>query len=234
MTIRFLRPLLACGLLAASGLALAATPAAFTATYDVLQGGSPLGRATVTLAPSGDGEWVYRKQMQGTGGMAALLGARLEESSRFRWKGDVPEAVGYDYRLDAAIKAKKRHMTVDWSAKQVTVDEGKGTTTYPAQPGMVERNTLALAIGLALRDGHRQIALPVGVKQRVETQNFRAGGKEAVTVPAGSFQATRVDRSDADQGFSAWYVPDKYPLPVKLQQKDGGDITMQLVSYKAG
>lgn len=233
MTIRLLRPLLACGLLAVSGLALSATPSAFTATYDVLQGGSPLGRATVTLAPAGNGEWTYHKQMQGTGGMAALLGASLDENSRFRWKGDVPEAISYDYRLDAAIKAKKRHMAVDWSSRQVTVDEGKGPLNYPAQPGMVERNTLALAIGLALRDGQRQIALPVGVKQRVETQNFRAGGKEAVTVPAGSFQATRVDRSDADQGFNAWYVPEKYPLPVKLQQKDGGDITMQLVSYKA-
>ena len=52
-------------------------------------------------------------------------------------------------------------------------------------------------------------------------------------MPAGRFQAQRVDRTDADRGFSAWYVPARYPLPVKLSQHDGGDLTMQLVSFKA-
>jgi hypothetical protein len=41
-----------------------------------------------------------------------------------------------------------------------------------------------------------------------------------------------VERTDADRGFTAWYVPDRYPLPVKLSQHDGGDMQMELVSYK--
>ena len=96
---------------------------------------------------------------------------------------------------------------------------------------MVERNNTALAIGLALQDGQQQLALPVAVKQDVETQRFKVAGKEKVSVPAGSYQATRVDRTDADRGFSAWYVPDRYPLPVKLSQHEGGDLTMELVSF---
>jgi len=52
-------------------------------------------------------------------------------------------------------------------------------------------------------------------------------------VPAGSFNAERVDRTDAERGFSAWYAPGKYLLPVKLSQHDGGDLVMELVSYKA-
>jgi hypothetical protein len=98
---------------------------------------------------------------------------------------------------------------------------------------MVERNTTALAIGLALRDGQQQIALPVAVRQEVETQNFKVSGKETVKVPAGSFETVRVDRTDADRGFSAWYAPGRYPLPVKLSQHDGGDMTLELASYKA-
>jgi hypothetical protein len=198
----------------------------------VLRDGSPMGEANVSLKPLGHGQWEYGKHVRGTSGLAALLGANLDEVSRFRWKGDVPEALGYDYRLDAAIKSKRRHVTVDWSKHLVTVDEGKGAITYAPQPGMVERNTTALAIGLALRDGHRQIALPVAVKQAVETQRFKVTGKEKVTVPAGSFNALRVDRTDADRGFSAWYAPDRYPLPVKLSQKDGGNLTMELVSFR--
>jgi hypothetical protein len=233
MTIRpLLAPLLGLGLLLGTAASPAATPAAFTATYDVSQGGSPMGQATVSLRAAGNGEWIYSKDVKGTGGLAALLGASVTESSRFRWKGDVPEAISYDYRLQAAVKQKQRHLVVDWAKKQVTVDEGKGAQTYPSSPGMVERNTLALALGLALRDGKQQVALPVAVRQEVQVQNFKVTGKETVKVPAGSFDAKRIDRTDADRGFSAWYAPDRYPLPVKLSQHDGGDMVMELVSYK--
>jgi hypothetical protein len=213
--------------------AVAAVPSSFTATYNVSQGGEPMGVATVTLRAAGNGEWTYRKDVKGTGGLAAMLGASMTEASHFRWKDDVPEAINYDYQLQTGIKNKQRHMTVDWSKQQVTVDEGKGALTYPASAGMVERNTLAMALGLALRDGKQQIALPVAVRQEVQTQNFKVSGKETVKVPAGSFNAERVDRTDAERGFSAWYAPARYPLPVKLSQHDGGDLTMELVSYHA-
>lgn len=234
MTIRhLLAPLLGLGLLLAAQTAPAATPTAFTATYNVSQNGQPLGVAKVTLRPADNGEWVYSKDVRGTAGLAAILGASLKESSRFRWKDDVPEAVSYDYALQTGIKNKTRHMTVDWAMNQVSVDDGKGPNTYPTTAGMVERNTLSLALGLALRDGKQQAALPVAVRQQVETQNFKVTGKETVKVPAGSFNAERVDRSDTERNFSAWYAPKRYPVPVKLAQKDGGNIEMELVSFTA-
>ena len=209
-----------------------AVPGAFTATYRVSRDGQALGVATVTLRPSDHGSWVYTKDVSGTGGLAALLDASVHESSQLRWRGDVPEALSYDYQLNAAIKHKQRHLQVNWTTGQVTVDEGKHPTTYSAQPGMVERNTLPLAIGLALRDGKQEIVLPVAVRQKVEDQHFKVTGTESVEVPAGSFQALRVERTDADRGFSAWYVPKRYPLPIKLAQHDGGDMVMVLVSFK--
>ncbi len=222
------------GLLLAAACAVAAPPPPFAATYNVSQAGQPIGVAQVSLRAADDGTWIYSKEVKGTGGLAAMLGASVEEDSHVRWKGDVPEAISYDYQLQAAIKNKQRHLRVDWTANQVTVDEGKGPTTYPAQPGMVERNTLPLALGLALRGGQDQddIVLPVAGRQKVEMQHFRVVGKETIRVPTGSFSAVRVDRTDADRGFSAWYVPDRYLLPIKLTQHDGGDLTLELVSYQ--
>lgn len=234
MTIRHLfTPILGLGMLFAAHAASAATPEAFSAIYNVSQNGQPLGVARVSLHAAGNGEWVYSKDVKGTGGIAAILGASLNESSRFRWKGDVPEAVSYDYALQSGIKNKTRRMTVDWSKQQVSVDDGNGPNVYAASAGMVDRNTLSLALGLALRDGKQQAALPVAVKRQVETQNFKVTGEETITVPAGRFKAERVDRSDAERNFSAWYAPKSYPVPVKLTQKDGGNIEMELVSYSA-
>lgn len=232
MTIRsLLAPLLGLGLLLAARGSPAATPTGFTATYNVSQNGQPLGVAKVSLSPAGNGEWVYSKDVKGTGGLAAILGASLKESSRFRWRGAVPEAISYDYQLQTGIKNKQRHLSVDWAKHRVTVDEGKGSTSYPSTAGMVERNTLSLALGLALRDGKQQAALPVAVRQQVEIQKFKVTGKETVKVPAGSFRTERVERADADRSFSAWYAPARYPVPVKLAQHDGGEIEMELVSY---
>ena len=232
MTIRSLFvPLLGLALL--FGTAHATTPTAFTATYKVSSGGGPLGVATITLHNDGNGQWTYRKDVEGTGGLAAMLGASMHETSRFRWNGDLPEALSYDYELQTGIKNKQRHLRVDWSTRQVSVDDGKRTETYPAEPGMVERNTLPLALGVALQTGKQHVTLAVAVRQEVQTQQFKVTGRETVNVPAGRFDAERVDRTDADRDFSAWYAPKRYLLPVKLSQHDGGDLVMELVSYKA-
>ena len=128
--------------------AAASAPAPFKAVYQVQRDGQTIGQATITLTAQGGGQYAYRNQTQGTAGLAALLGASSSETTRFRWHGDAPETVSYDYAMDAAIKQKRRHMAVDWTAGKVTVDEGKGPITYASTAGMVDRNTLPLALGL--------------------------------------------------------------------------------------
>jgi hypothetical protein len=228
-------PLLRAGLALALALPAAAfaadVPQSFTATYHVLQGGDPLGDATITLKSVGNGQFEYSNQTKGTGGLAAAVGANVSEVSRFAWSGKVPAAISYHYQLDSSFKSKTRDLTIQGNTVQV--QDTKKSFSYAAVPNMVERNTLPLALGVALAAGQQQVTFPVAVKQAVENQSFKVSGKEKITVPAGSFEAQRVDRSDQAATFSAWYVPAKYPVPVKLAQKDGGDLTLELVSYSA-
>lgn len=233
MTIRILYAVLVgLGFSIFSHAATATPPGPFTAIYDVSRDGSPIGQATITLSAAQNGQWTYRNEVTGTGGLAALLAASTSETSQFRWKGDVPEALRYDYRLQSAVKKKHRHVAVDWSRQQVSVAEAKGTHTYASRPGMVERNTLALAIGVALRRGESDIDLPVAARKQVVIQHFQITGHQSVTVPAGRFDTVQVERTDADRGFSAWYAPDRYPLPIKVSQHDGGNLMMELVSFR--
>lgn len=225
------RPLLALALLALSSVACATVPGAFTARYRVLQGDQPMGTATVTLRQVADGQWTLSKQVQGTDGLAALLGASSTETSLFRWRGERPEAISYDYRARFAGKKKQRQLHADWASGRVSVMDNHHADNYATQAGMVERNTLPLALGLALADGQRTITVPVAARQKVDAENFTVAGQDTVHVPAGAFHAERVERSDNAQGFSAWYVPARYPMPVKLSQTDGGNLTLELVSY---
>ena len=232
-TLKLPRSLLAGFALAVSATAaFAAPPAPFTATYQVSRDGEAMGEATITLKSLGNGEYEYSNQIHGTSGLAAALGANSSDVTRFRWNNDTPETETYNSKVNA-LKVKQRVMQVNWDSKQVSVDDGKGASTYAAQPGMVDRNTLSLALGLALRSGKQSVALPVGVKQNVEQQQFKVQGTETVQVPAGSFQAERVARTDSDKHFEAWYVPKHFVLPVKMAQSDGGDLTLQLVHYSS-
>jgi hypothetical protein len=233
-TLKFTRSLVASVALAVFTTAAlaAAPPTPFTATYQVSRNGEAMGEATITLKSLGHGEYEYSNQIHGTSGLAAMLGANSTDVTRFRWNNDAPETETYNSKV-SALKTKQRVMQVNWDTKQVSVDEGKGPTTYGAEPGMVDRNTLSLALGLALRSGNQSVTLPVGVKQRVEQQQFKVQGTEAVKVPAGSFQAERVTRTDSDKHFDAWYVPKQFALPVKMAQSDGGDLTLQLIQYSS-
>jgi hypothetical protein len=210
--------------------AFASEPTPFTATYQVSRDGEAMGEATITLKSLGNGEYEYSNQIHGTSGLAAMLGANSSDITRFRWNNNAPETETYNSKV-SALKTKQRIMQVDWNTKQVSVNDNKGATSYAAVPGLVDRNTLLLAIGLALRSGNQNVTLPVGVKQQVEQQQYRVQGTETVKVPAGSFQTERVTRTDSDKHFDAWYVPKQFPLPVKMAQSEGGDLTLQLVHY---
>ena len=232
-TLNLPRSLLAGLVLAVStSAAFAAQPTPFTATYQVSRQGEAMGEAIITLKSLGNGEYEYSNQIHGTSGLAAMLGANSSDVTRFRWNNDAPETETYNSKV-SALKTKQRTMQVNWNTKQVSVDEGKGVTNYAAVPGLVDRNTMSFALGLALRSGNQNVTLPVGVRQRVEQQQFKVQGTETVKVPAGSFQAQRVTRTDSDKHFDAWYVPKQYSLPVKLAQSDGGDLTLELIRYSS-
>ncbi|HET7269298.1 MAG TPA: DUF3108 domain-containing protein [Oleiagrimonas sp.] len=206
----------------------------FTATYKVLRKGDPLGTSTLSLTRNADGTWTYRSSMQAEHGLAALLGGSIRESSHFRWHDGRIEALGYDYKMHLAIKDEQRHVKVDWQAGTVSVHTSDdGNFSYKPQPGLVERHVLVLALGRAVAAGKTDIALPVAVKDRVQVQTFAAQDKASVTVPAGTFQAVRVNRTHDDKGYSVWYAPTRFgSAPVKLFQQSGGDITLLLKTFK--
>lgn len=217
-------------LLFAAG-AFAAPLPAFTARYQLLKDGSPIGEATMTLSSAGDDTWTFITDSKGTSGLAAMLGINARETSTFRWKGDVPQGLSYDYSMDAAFKHKQRNVRFDWSSNTIVVND-KGEHRFDAQPGTIERHTVVLAIAAGLKAGKHEFALPVAVRDRIQSQQFAVKGSGAISVPAGSYpDAVQVVRTDKGSSFDGWFVPGKLPVPVEVSQHDNGNFTMKLESY---
>lgn len=215
------------------GIAVAAPPVPpFTANYRVLQNGSPIGKAILKLAPGATGSWTFTTQSQGTAGLASLLAASTREISTFRWVGDLPQGESYDYTMKTALKQKQRQVHFDWTKHVIDVNDN-GSFRFPTQPGAMERHTIPLALAAGLAAGKTSFTLPVAVRDRIEMQHYAAQGKQDVSVPAGTFAATRISRTDGGAGIEAWFAPKKLPAPIKIEQRGKNGFSLELESWSA-
>ena len=210
--------------------AVAASLKPMSATYSVVRDGKAVGDALYSLVANQDGSWTLRSVTKGSAGMARLVGLDVREESTFRWLDGKPEGMRYDYRQDAAIKHKQREIDFDWRAHQAHVRDNGKSFVYDIQAGTIDRSTVAIALGLALAAGAHDATLPVAAKDHVEQQRYESRGEEKIDVPAGSFHAIRVDRTDAAGKARSWYAPSVSALPLRVEQLqgDGSTIVMEL------
>lgn len=209
----------------------------FKAEYQTLHNGDELGRTTLSLADNGDGSWTLRSETKGTAGLAKLAGIHIVETSRFRWKNGRPEALSYDYRQTGAFKQRTRHADFDWKNGSAHVTEGGDEFHYPITPGVIDRQSVTLAIGGDLTRGAKAFDYKVAVRDRVEDMRYLRDKQEVLNVPAGEFAAVLVRREgepgdDRKRVARSWFAQSLGWLPVQIEQneKQGDTVTLKLVS----
>jgi hypothetical protein len=222
-------------LLFAIGSAHAAGLKPMSAVYAVTRDGEAIGDSHFTLKQNADGTWTLTSDTRGTSGKARLLGLDVHEEAVFRWNDGKPQSLVYDYRQNSMLKNRTRHIEFDAADHQAHAQENKDRFTYATPPGTTDRGTLQLLLAAAVVDGVRDIDVPVAIRDRVEQQRYAVTRTEAIHVPAGNFNATRVERTDNPGKAINWYAPNAGMLPVKVQQisGDGATVVLELVE-KAG
>lgn len=222
-----------------AGAAGAADPSPlppFQADYQVLRNGKELGRATLSLQQGANGTWEFSSQTRGTKGMASLVGLDIVEKSTFHWRDAMPEGLRYSYAQDAAIKSRQRSTEFDWTAHEARSSDGKGSWVAPLRGNAMDRNLVTVALMSALKSGSTDLTFPVVDKDRVAEQRYVVGGREPLSVPAGSIEAVRVDRQrdDGRRTTTSWFAPQRGFLPVQIEQveKNGETVTMKLAAVR--
>jgi len=208
----------------------------FHAEYATLQNDSELGRTTLDLHDNGDGSWTLRSETNGTAGLAKIAGIHIVETSRFRWQNGRPLALAYDYKQDGGFKQRTRRADFDWKANEVRVDEN-GEFSYPTVPGLIDRQSVTLALASDLLRGATSFDYKVAVKDHVEDTRYTRGPSESLTVPAGTFK-TQVMQNAGDAGDDrrrvarSWFAESLGWMPVQIEQtqKKGDTVTLKLVS----
>jgi hypothetical protein len=224
-------------LLPATGLAQAAALQPYTANYEVIRNGDTLGHATITLKPM-PGGWDYESVTHGTNGLAALAAADIDEHSQIQAHGGMLQMLSYHYRLSTIVKSSERTITADPATNRVVIRDKKHQQAFPLQPGVLDQQSVTLAIEQDLANGKRgTLSYNVAGRNSIATENYQVGKQQTVKVPAGSLRTvavTRVRAADSGRVTSSWFGLDNGFVPVRVVQTEpsGETLEMRLVSLK--
>lgn len=230
--LRHLIPVLALALLLplpASSVAAATPLQPYVAHYEVLRDGAPAGRATVTLKAEGDGQWRLHSRTEGTQGLAALAGLLIEETSVFSTTGEGLQCISYRYR-QSGLRVRERSVDCGSGEDGIVSRDHRGEYRFPARPGVLDRQTVSLALAQALTSAEQsRLEFPVVDRERLEAQVFRIEGKETISLPDGEKQAWRVERirDDDQRQTTTWFDPEQR-VPLRMLQREGDRASVEM------
>jgi hypothetical protein len=210
----------------------------FSARFEVLRNGRALGEARMSLARGSDDTWRFESETRGTRGMASMAGVEISERSTFRWRGHLPELVEYDYRHRVAIRRRERSLRVDADENAILSRQDDREWLLRFEEGVTDRNAVALGLIASVAAGRADLSFRVADRDDVESQRYRIGGRERVGVPAGEFDAIRIERIREKPGreTDTWLAPALAYLPVRIRHReaDGDTLELRLVSHDLG
>jgi hypothetical protein len=224
-------------LLALPALALAQV-APYTAHYEVRRNGSAMGESVVTLKAAGAGRSEFSTSTSGSHGLAALIGANIEERSVVGWHGGVPESVSWNLSQKVAMNSKEKSLRVDAAGRRIDLRDRDRSFSPPYQPGVIDRHAVTLALMHDLAAGRSgELRYLVPDKAQLQPWIFRTGASERMDTPMGPQRALRVDRireSGNGRSTTMWLAQDHNFVPLRMIQKepDGETIEMRITSLR--
>lgn len=226
--------LLASSVLLPFSVALANSPIApFRAEYQTLRNGKELARTIIELKENADSTWTLRTTTEGTSGLAKMAGLDVAEESTVRWVDGRPETIHYDFRQEVAFKNRARHGEFDWKTNQVHMVDGKSDARYALVPYAVDRHALTLALAADLARQSTRFDYKVAMKDAIEDVSYtRCGDDVSLTVPAGTFSTSCLERVREKRTSKSWFVQTNGWIPIQIEQveRKGDTITLRLAS----
>lgn len=217
----------------------AATLTPYTATYEVMRNGKPLGTGVVTLKPDGRGHWELTSVTEGTKGLASLAGVEIRERSVVDVREDVIETLDYRYQQSAGWKKRERSVSFDAAAKRITSRDKDREFGFDLVPGVMDRQAVSLALSRDVASGKTgTLSYTVVDRDELGPQDYVVGARERIDTPAGNLAAVRVERQRKDdtrgRTTTSWLGVEQGYIPVRVLQteSDGGSFEMRLVSVK--
>lgn len=210
----------------------------FSGTYQVFRGEKPLGQATMRLVNTGGARWRIDLNIVGTQGLAGAAGVNIQQSTVFDATGGQYKPLSQSTVRHALFATRKTVGVYNWSTRQAAwsgdVKKSRRGRVIPLEAGDMSGLLINLAV---MRDAKPGATLQYRFvdDSRMRMQSYAvAPATETVNIGEISYDAMRIDRTNAGEDrTTVWFTPE-VPLPVRIHMKDGDDasLDLMLVQYK--
>ncbi|GAA5005351.1 DUF3108 domain-containing protein [Pseudoluteimonas lycopersici] len=203
----------------------------FVAQYQVSNHGNSLGTATMQVVALDDGRWRVDLAMKG-GGLLRVAGLNVEQSTVFDVVDGRYRPLGQSTVKRVFLSKRRTTGGYDW-AKRTAQWTGDVKDTRRAPVPLQDGDMSGLLINLAIiRDATPGATLHYRFVDdgRARPQDYAVAAQtQAIQVGDLSFDALRVDRSNAGSEQTSVWVAPGVPTPLRMLQSEGGETGLDLV-----
>lgn len=206
-----------------TGFPASAAPTAFQASYSVEKSGLKLGDMQSTLSYTSN-QYTYLKQVKANGLAALISGDSVTERSNGLRQGVNLRSQNYSYHHKSKRKDRRDEFKFTTAAQVTGRFENQNYQLAVPQttidPALVE---LRLMEDIA---ANRPLNYQVTEKGKLKQYQFKRLGREKVSVPAGEFNAEKIQmaRDDNERETILWLAPELNYVPVQIRHNEKGDI----------
>jgi len=156
--------------------------------------------------------------------------ASLKEYSEFTFNNDLITPAEYRYRASGMVSDDDRTLLFVQGPGIIKDLESGKTINGEWQDGLQDNMTYMLQGSVELAKGAQSFSIPVFETRRTKKKEFRVVAREKIKVPAGEFEAIRIEqvRKNKDRELSAWFaVAPGYPM-IRLSDKKNGKLRYRI------
>lgn len=222
-------------------LALILTPAAlqaaevdipdFRARYTLEKAGLDVVSTVITLE-RGTELIEYRAESEPVGLASWFFGDhRIHERSVLRQVRENVIPLEYRYVHEGSDKNRNEHYQYRWARHRASIDSRGEEKTLTIPVGTLDNSSLQLALMYDAGKGAARTSHPVISRGELKTYTFNNLGTESIETPLGSFETVKLQRrkdDDENTTYTTWYAPKLHYLPVKVENREDGDVVLSL------
>jgi hypothetical protein len=183
----------------------------YSAVYGLFEGAKRIGRTEISLTyDSSNGHYVYESRSSFLGFLLRLAAPHpVIERSEFRVERGRVRPLSYRY--EDGTRRGRRNLSLEfrWADAVLAVRGRDQQTDVPLPPRALDRASVKVALGFALRDGRRAGRHAVADPDEFRTYEFQSTGAEKLSTPIGEIDAIPVTQSRAESSrqTTVWIAP---------------------------
>lgn len=214
--------------LAAASAAQAAELSPFKASYSFRYHGMSAGGGELRLQRLPDGRWSYESTIRAR----ALLLVRINRQSTSLFRIVDGKVVPDQFTSDE----EDQQIRFDWTTGRVTGTVGRKKVDLPTQPGLLDPQSVQVALMQELLSGRMPARFVLVDEDRIKDYRYAVEGSDVMESVLGQH---RVDifssrRPNSNKATWFWCAPDLGYIPLKVERRNGREVewSMTLTSLE--